>query len=665
MKFHPRTTALLMLLGFSLPALLAAQTTAPTPALPSHGILALNFASSAGLCSGPATSARPPCLSLAPPSRSAVVALPRLAPAAELALEAAPDPTLAPPLQASSPAAPALYVPRYEWFVGYSNFRSLPMNSPDNRLAWTSGISTSLAVNVNSLLGIVFDGAYYRATRFGPGAPPSGGVVSARGNLFTLMVGPRLSFRYSRFTPFVQGLFGMDRDGKVTLSNCSGFGCTPLPEASSYTFAVGGGLDITLTRHLALRLFQLEYVPTRFPDPTSSAGTLEWQGDMRVSTGLVFRFGGGAPAAAPASPPPTMTCSADPGAVTAGSGTAVAVSANANDLSGFPLTYAWTAVSGTVQGTGPNVEWNASGLAPGEYTINGHVSDTHGGTADCSVEVQVSAQPLRPPTMSCSLAPSVLAAGDQSQITAVASSPGGSPLSYSWQASDGQIVGSGPSVTFDSTGLAPGSYTVTGHVADGQGGAADCSLALQVKPAPVPTPAVLVARLALHSIYFPTAQPTVENPSGGLVRSQQAILTHLAADFKLYLAANPNAKLMLQGHADVRASQAYNDALAERRANTAKSFLVGLGIPAADIATHSFGKREQLDQAQVRQQMLDNPNLTSSERQAMLANLPSIILAQNRRVDIVLIGTGQTSTRHYPFNARDALTLLNDKALQK
>jgi hypothetical protein len=38
-------------------------------------------------------------------------------------------------------------------------------------------------------------------------------------------------------------------------------------------------------------------------------------------------------------------------------------------------------------------------------------------------------------------------------------------------------------------------------------------------------------------------------------------------------------------------------------------------------------------------------------------------LAQNRRVDIVLSVAGQKSVRRYPFNAKDALTLLDDKQL--
>jgi hypothetical protein len=51
--------------------------------------------------------------------------------------------------------------------------------------------------------------------------------------------------------------------------------------------------------------------------------------------------------------------------------------------------------------------------------------------------------------------------------------------------------------------------------------------------------------------------------------------------------------------------------------------------------------------------------LTPEERQKLFSNMQVIVLAQNRRVDVVLSTTGQQSVRRYPFNAKDALTLIN------
>jgi hypothetical protein len=45
----------------------------------------------------------------------------------------------------------------------------------------------------------------------------------------------------------------------------------------------------------------------------------------------------------------------------------------------------------------------------------------------------------------------------------------------------------------------------------------------------------------------------------------------------------------------------------------------------------------------------------------MLNNLPVMVLANNRRVDVTLSTSGQQSARRYPFNAKDFLTLINTK----
>jgi len=181
--------------------------------------------------------------------------------------------------------------PRLELFQGFSTFWGVPMSGAGNRIAWLSGGTTSLAINTNRYFGIVADIGVYHASRFGPGAPPVGRTVDANGQVYTYMFGPRLSLRRGRFTPFAQALFGAVHASEVTLSGCSGIGCTPLPSENSFAMAAGGGLDLTLTRHFALRLVQAEYAMTRFKDPTSSAGQSTRQNDVRLSVGIVFRFG--------------------------------------------------------------------------------------------------------------------------------------------------------------------------------------------------------------------------------------------------------------------------------------------------------------------------------------------------------------------------------------
>lgn len=423
----------------------------------------------------------------------------------------------------------------------------------------------------------------------------------------------------------------------------------------------GGGLDITLHRHVALRLFQAEYLMTRFKDSSILAGRTARQNNVRLSTGIVFRFGG-TPAGPPPPPnrPPVATCSVDKSTVYVGSGDVVAVRADASDADNNPLNYAWTASTGTVEGTGPEVRWNSSGMEPGTYTVKVRVDDGKGGTTDCSGEIRVEPQPNRPPTLSCAADRTPILPGERTGITATASDPDNDPLTYSYTASGGQITGTGPKVQFDSTGLAGGSYAVKCSVSDGRGGTADDSANVEVQAPPPPPEAVqLEASLALHSIYFATARPTIQNPNGGLVASQQKVLTTLAKDFIRYLTFKPDAHLILGGHADLRGSAEFNKALTERRVERTKRFLVEHGVPSGSIDARSFGKEDNLDAEQVKQQMQENPDLSAEDRQEMLNNLQVIVLANNRRVDVSLSTTGQQSVRRYPFNAQDALALIS------
>ncbi len=57
-----------------------------------------------------------------------------------------------------------------------------------------------------------------------------------------------------------------------------------------------------------------------------------------------------------------------------------------------------------------------------------------------------------------------------------------------------------------------------------------------------------------------------------------------------YLAAYPALSITIEGHADERGTREYNLALGERRANSAKNYLVSLGVAVTRIQTVSYGK---------------------------------------------------------------------------
>lgn len=550
--------------------------------------------------------------------------------------------------------------PKVELFLGYSYVRAMP-RSLGNRIEWLHGGNGSLAFNVNSYLGLVADFGGYRSKQLrltGAGTPPSF-VVDADGTVFTYLFGPRLSYRGNRVTPFAQALFGVAHAGEVSIPGCTGFsGCTPLPSENVFAMALGGGFDVKVHRHVALRIVQAEYLMTRFRDPSPGAGQTGTRNNLRLSAGIVFRFGGNPPPPPPPPPnrSPVASCSAEKSTTYAGD--VLAVRAQGSDPDRDPLTYSWTTTGGAVEGSGPEVRWSSSGTTPGTYTVRMRVDDGRGGTADCSVDIRVEPRPNRAPSLSCSADRSSVIAGERVRIRAEGSDPDGDLLTYSWRASGGQIIGSGPSVQLDTSGLSAGAYPVAGRVDDGRGGTADCSVNVNVQAAPEKE---LEARLVLRSIYFQTARPTASNPNGGLLASQQEALISLASDFKKYLALRPEARLILSGHADPRGSIEYNKALTERRVERAKRSLIEQGVPAASIEIRSFGEQGNLSADEVRQLIEENPDLSAEDRQKMLDNLQVIILANDRRVDVTLSTTGQESLRRFPFNAKDALALISTK----
>ena len=79
-----------------------------------------------------------------------------------------------------------------------------------------------------------------------------------------------------------------------------------------------------------------------------------------------------------------------------------------------------------------------------------------------------------------------------------------------------------------------------------------------------------------------------EFDSAELTADAQAVLQSKAA----YLRANSNIKVLIEGHCDERGTTEYNLALGERRAKSAKSFLLDLGIAGSRLSYISFGEEQ-------------------------------------------------------------------------
>lgn len=67
--------------------------------------------------------------------------------------------------------------------------------------------------------------------------------------------------------------------------------------------------------------------------------------------------------------------------------------------------------------------------------------------------------------------------------------------------------------------------------------------------------------------------------------------------FGKYLAANPAAKLRLEGHADERGTREYNVGLGERRADAVKQALVNAGAAPGQLSVISYGEERPADPA--------------------------------------------------------------------
>ena len=59
--------------------------------------------------------------------------------------------------------------------------------------------------------------------------------------------------------------------------------------------------------------------------------------------------------------------------------------------------------------------------------------------------------------------------------------------------------------------------------------------------------------------------------------------------------AHPDVSVIIEGHCDERGTSEYNMALGDRRAQSAKSYLVDLGIGSRRLMTISYGEERPLD----------------------------------------------------------------------
>ena len=85
-------------------------------------------------------------------------------------------------------------------------------------------------------------------------------------------------------------------------------------------------------------------------------------------------------------------------------------------------------------------------------------------------------------------------------------------------------------------------------------------------------------------IFFATNKSSLTTASRATLRKQAT-----------YLRKNKSLNVTIEGHADERGTREYNLALGERRANSAKDYLMTYGISSDRISVLSYGKERPVD----------------------------------------------------------------------
>jgi opacity protein-like surface antigen len=129
--------------------------------------------------------------------------------------------------------------------------------------------------NLTRTLGVVGEVAAQHASNIGP--------LSASLTLTSFLAGVRYKPKSWRvFIPFVQVLVG-----GAHASGDMAPGTPGIPGSSNaLAMTAGGGLDIRLSEHFAVRAFQADYYYTRFTN-----GVNDHQNNVRLGAGLLIRFG--------------------------------------------------------------------------------------------------------------------------------------------------------------------------------------------------------------------------------------------------------------------------------------------------------------------------------------------------------------------------------------
>jgi Outer membrane protein beta-barrel domain len=192
-------------------------------------------------------------------------------------------------------AAFAQDTPKIEVNVDYSYVHANPQNNSTIPTFSLNGGGGSGAFFFAKYIGIEaeFNGYGSYTHHFTVPPPYCNGpcTVSAQGNLFTYNVGPIVKFRTSHVEPFVETLFGGAHSnfyGNLYSICADCVLASKSPSNNAFDFLIGGGIDIPLGEHFAIRPAQFDYLLTRFGNDFTHGNNN--QSNFRYQAGIQFRF---------------------------------------------------------------------------------------------------------------------------------------------------------------------------------------------------------------------------------------------------------------------------------------------------------------------------------------------------------------------------------------
>ena len=117
------------------------------------------------------------------------------------------------------------------------------------------------------------------------------GTFSSSANMFTYQFGPVVRMSTHSVTVFGETLFGgSNTNGYANIERAINAGGGTLNVSGTqhpFSMAVGGGLDVNVSKSFAVRVGEFDYFLTRYTNPITSTNN---QNNFRYLAGVVFRF---------------------------------------------------------------------------------------------------------------------------------------------------------------------------------------------------------------------------------------------------------------------------------------------------------------------------------------------------------------------------------------